>query len=314
MITATSSYAAKIKVSANLNLGLDYREIKNEGELFFDAKVKLESKRIKGVKAILEAEAESDEREFETQEAYINYKIDDTNKLYLGHRKSRLGLESVKKSRERFFSKRSILSDKLEQLAYVSYQPQVIWKNKNDDHNYRIALGLPSSLDYNIQMSGMWNLSETTSLGTWLILQRNERYEASADLVFATSASLECKWDTVRADLEITYGKDPIESELRSQKKDEDIYFYGGKSTVDFAILPEQVSNLRAGIRLASLVQNHKLTSDRLNSIGGGVSYVHSEMISYHLNGDVVAQHNPYDSDDISYLKTRFILETRVHF
>lgn len=308
----TPSLIAKTAdIDVYFKLGLDYRHLKRNGQIFFDSEIKIKSERIKGWKAALEAEAESDKRQFESKEVYVNYKWDQANKVYFGYRKSRLGLESMISKRDRFFARKSILSDKLEELAYIAYQPQIAWRQSKDRLHYRVALGLPSSLDYNMQMSAMVPLSSDYETGFWLTMQRDRQDGERQSLVGATSFSLSKVKEPFKLDIELSSGIDPLASELNSLEKAEKIFFYG--SRIEFW-LQESESPWAFGSRALFLQNNHKIKADYKFSIGFGLSYRQSKLISYSLSGDLIGQRNPIDPDDISYLNSRAIIETRVFF
>ncbi|SMF42793.1 hypothetical protein [Pseudobacteriovorax antillogorgiicola] len=302
--------AAEIDVEADLRLGADYRHIKKSGQLFFDTELKFKSERIHGVRAVIEAQAESDEREFEATETYLNYKVSETDRIYLGYRKSRLGIESYTPSKDRFFSKRSILSDKIEELAYVSLQPQIAWRKEQNGQRLRLAIGLPSSLDYNLQL-GLVQQWGSWALGAWSIIQRDrQNYEEEA-INGAMSINLNYTSEAHKLELELIAGIDPLATELRSVSSDGEVVFGGAR--LEYQRLIKGTAWAWSS-RLAGLANDRFNSADRTYSMGAGLSWTQSKMLSYYLTGDLIGSVNPLDRDDISYLNSRAILEARVRF
>ncbi|NRA68392.1 MAG: hypothetical protein HRU19_28160 [Pseudobacteriovorax sp.] len=303
-----------VNIEGRLDLGLDYQQARQTGTLYFDSRVKLKTKRADGFKAIIEVKGNSKNREARFDEAYLNYKLNEDDRILFGFRRKGLGLDILRGFQKRFFTKRHIASQYLETIAYNSVEPGLSLRRKHDEGSFAVSIFVPESKDSSFNFHKTWTFSQPgINLGIWGLIQQDTRFEAEKKVVGASQFAIWHEFSSGHQwDFEIGLGVDPLQSELSQLTDSGEIYYHSAILGYRLRFLEEKAAKKyhEIGIRIANLVKDSNQPTLSSQEASLGYAAFHNT-ISYHAGVFIIVDRNPILDDDLSYLRSEAQISIR---
>ena len=202
-----------LKFKGDVSLKADFTQSENKGDVEAEANIKLESKRIKGWRAEIDIEGQSDERQMRLKEAFANWATEKL-RVSLGLIEKNLGLESSQNKWKRHFE--SLLYRKLKETGYIGEELSLSVHSPDDD--WSISLGLPESKDYGLRVAYQHSINNELSAFTSGVLASDSWYQGRRQTVYAVtfalfSTPLITDARLLSFEFEVGYGVDPVASE-----------------------------------------------------------------------------------------------------
>lgn len=213
---------------------------KNKSDTGVDvtAKIELDTKRLAGMKAHVEAEGSAIKREVSFEDVYIDYRFSKKLKATLGYSKKILGLEYETGKKKRLAIHRSPFYKKMESLGLVGRQINLRFnlklnKQKKTGTFLSGALGGDNSRDYNGQLS-LLHKNKYWGCGLWSLVE-SHRIDGKSIWVFAETASVWHQSERTRMAFELFHGVDAVRTEYQQYLgSDRTVHFMGPK--IDLAV------------------------------------------------------------------------------
>ena len=211
---------------------------RNDTDVDVKAKLELDTRRVEGMKAHIEAEGSAIKREVYLEDVYIDYKFSKKLRATLGYSKKILGLEYETGKKKRLTVHRSPFYQKMESLGIVGRQINLRFdlklnKEKKTGTFLSGALGGDNSKDFNVQLS-LQHKTKYWGAGLWTLIE-SHRIDGRSILVTAETASVWHKSDHASMALELFHGVDAVRTEFQEYlSRKRTVHFMGPK--VDLAL------------------------------------------------------------------------------
>ena len=227
-----------VKLSGWIETGL---KATPSGESFSGGRVKIKTKRKMGARGVLSYEANTSETS-SLKDAYIDYKLDDSQKVQMGQAKKRFGYEYDTGKLKRLAIKRSPLYRKLETFSYVGREMVFRYEKEAESYHLDLSMGYNETQDAHFLSHYKWLISPKDSLSAFLLLQSDVIFEGRQN-VFAVDFSYSHKGETTSALFELLGGIDPDASQVEKlYYQGETIYFWGAKWQQGFRLENEKTT------------------------------------------------------------------------
>lgn len=206
---------------------------RNDTGVDVTAKIELDTKRLAGMKAHIEAEGSAIKRDVYFEDVYIDYKFSKKLKATLGYSKKILGLEYETGKKKRLTIHRSPFYKKMESLGLVGRQINLRFNlklnNKKKTGTFISgALGGDNSRDYNGQLS-LQHKTKYWGCGLWSLVE-SHRIDGKSIWVFAETASVWHQTERTRLAFELFHGVDAVRTEFQQYLgSDRTVHFMGPK-------------------------------------------------------------------------------------
>ena len=129
---SSPAIADDIKFEGEVSTGVKVEGFKN-GKAETEAELKIETKRVDSIKAHIDLEMDSKDREVELDEVYLDAKFSEENKLVFGLTKKIIGLEYERSNKQRMPLSRTLIYRKLESFAYVGKETTVRFVSEDEE-------------------------------------------------------------------------------------------------------------------------------------------------------------------------------------
>ncbi|MGE0173738.1 MAG: hypothetical protein AB7T49_13155 [Oligoflexales bacterium] len=201
-----------------------------KGNMRYEGKIDIESKRREGTKGVLTLKARSkDSTNLFLEEAYVDHRFA-PGKLQLGQIKKQFGLEYELSEKKRFTIERSPIYQKLQPFAYVGFEPAVRYEHlpsEPGELSYATTFGYSGSQEPYAIFYLHPNTNDT-QYAAWTLLQ-GDRLNNATQLVGAFMFSVWNHEKPQSFEMESIVGLDPFETAVERDISGRKVVFSGLK-------------------------------------------------------------------------------------